>query len=45
MQIVPGQHHSFTREIAAATEESAWRFLAPVTLTQDPIFIQYWPDR
>jgi predicted esterase len=31
LEIVPGQHHGFIPEIAAATEESAWRFLAPIT--------------
>jgi poly(3-hydroxybutyrate) depolymerase len=41
LEIVPGQHHGFTGEIAAATEDSAWRFLASVTLTEKPIFIEY----
>lgn len=41
VEIVPGQHHGFVPEIAAATEESAWRFLAPVALTADPVFLEY----
>jgi poly(3-hydroxybutyrate) depolymerase len=41
VEIVPGQHHGFIPEIAAATEESAWRFLAPVTLTANPMFLEY----
>lgn len=41
VEIVPGQHHGFVPEIAAATEESAWRFLAPVALTSEPVFLEY----
>lgn len=45
LEIVPGQHHGFVPEIAAATEDSAWRFLKPVTLPQNPIFVQYSQNR
>jgi poly(3-hydroxybutyrate) depolymerase len=41
LEVVPGQHHGFTPEIAAATEDSAWRFLTRVTLADAPIFAQY----
>jgi poly(3-hydroxybutyrate) depolymerase len=41
LEVVPGQHHGFIAEIAAATEESAWHFLAPITLQGAPIFVQY----
>jgi poly(3-hydroxybutyrate) depolymerase len=41
LEIVAGQHHGFTPEIAPATEESAWRFLSPVALGENPVFIDY----
>jgi len=41
LEIVPGQHHGFIPQIAAATEESAWRFLAPTTLLENPVFVEY----
>jgi len=41
LEIVPGQHHGFVPQIAAATEESAWRFLAAVALTSNPVFLDY----
>lgn len=41
IEIVPGQHHGFIPETATGTEESAWRFLAPITLPDAPIFVQY----
>ena len=41
IDIVPGQHHGFIPETATGTEESAWRFLAPITLLAAPVFMQY----
>lgn len=41
LEVVPGQHHEFTAQIAPAIEGSAWRFLAPLTLRENPVFVQY----
>src|ERR1041385_2377125 len=41
LELLPGQRHEFTPEIAPTTEASAWHFLAPVTLIENPVFIEY----
>lgn len=43
LELVPGQRHEFSPAIAPATEESVWRFLAPLRLAENPVFVEYPP--
>jgi predicted esterase len=41
IEMVPGQHHAYTVEIAPSVNDSAWRFLSNQTLADPPVFTTY----
>jgi poly(3-hydroxybutyrate) depolymerase len=41
IEIVPGQHHAYTAEIAPSVNDSAWRFLSSTKLMEPPVFTVY----
>lgn len=41
IEMVPGQHHAYTAEIAPSVNDSAWRFLSSQALAEAPGFTVY----